>query len=538
MTFSFGDIVDAVADVVPQSSPAFVHGERIIPWGEAKKRMNNIARNLHVRGAKPGDKVAFYMRNGTEYGELTAACFLGSMTHVNVNYRYKPEEVRYIVDNSDATVVCYAREFRDTVAQIHNQLSKVKVFVEVSDTPDVANFAVQYEKLATTGDGTKLDIKRTPDDQVFVYTGGTTGMPKGVIYRHGDLAAVLLGRIALATGVMPTTTAEITNFVKSSGDTNVRYMPTCPQMHGTGFFGTMSTVLGGGTVVTVDNASLDPHAIWSSVEKNRVTNMAIVGDPFARPLLQALDAEPGRYNTDSVVAIGSSGAMWSAEVKQGLLKHLPQAVLTDSFASTEALGMGASVTQKGMEAKTAAFMMGPNAMVIDDDDQPIAPGSGKSGRLAVGGLLPLGYYKDEEKTNRLFKTINGQRFSIPGDYAIVEADGRITVLGRGSNCINTAGEKVFPEEVEEALKRHASVEDCLVLGVPDEKWGQAVTGVVVLANGAKFDEEALRSHVRESLAGYKTPKRILIAGVNLRAPNGKADYKSASDFAKHELGLS
>jgi acyl-CoA synthetase (AMP-forming)/AMP-acid ligase II len=537
MTFSFGDIVDAVSDVVSPSAPAFVHGDRTISWGEAKKRMNNIARNLHARGAKPGDKVAFYMRNGVEYGELTGACFLGSMTHVNVNYRYKPEEVRYIVDNSDATVVCYAREFRDSVAQIHNQLSKVKVFVEVSDTPDVANFAIQYEMLATTGSGEKLDIKRTPDDEVFVYTGGTTGMPKGVIYRHGDLALVLLGRIALATGVMPTTLKEITDFTKAAGEMNTRYMPTCPQMHGTGFFGTMATVLAGGTVVTVDNTSLDPHAIWASVEKNRVSSMAIVGDPFARPLLQALDEAPGKYKLDSVIAIGSSGAMWSAEVKQGLLNHLPQAILTDSFASTEALGMGASVTQKGMESKTAAFMMGPNAMVIDEEDQPIPPGSGRSGRLAVGGLLPLGYYKDEAKTNSLFKTINGQRFSIPGDYAIVEADGRITVLGRGSNCINTAGEKVFPEEVEESLKRHPSVEDCLVLGVPDEKWGQAVTGVVVLANGAKFDEEALRLHVRESLAGYKTPKRILIAGVTLRAPNGKADYKTASDFAKRELGL-
>src|SRR5690242_15973878 len=209
MTFNFGDIVDAVSDVVAPDAPAFVHGERKLNWGEATRRRNNLARNLHARGAKPGDKIAFYMRNGTEYGELTGACFVGSMTHVNVNYRYKPEEVRYIVDNSDATVVCYAREFRDTVAQIHNQLGKVKVFVEVSDTPDVANFATQYEKLATTGSGEKLDIKRTPDDEVFVYTGGTTGMPKGVIYRHGDLSLVLLGRIALATGVMPTTTAEI-----------------------------------------------------------------------------------------------------------------------------------------------------------------------------------------------------------------------------------------------------------------------------------------------------------------------------------------
>jgi fatty-acyl-CoA synthase len=537
MTFAFGDIIEAVSTVVPPGTPAFVHGDRTITWRDAIRRMNNIATGLHAKGAKPRDKVAFYMRNGIAYGELSGACFLGSLTHVNVNYRYKPDEVRYIVDNSDATVVVYAREFRDTVAQIHNQLSKVKVFVEVSDTPDVASFATQYEKLANTGNGEGPGHTRSPDDELFVYTGGTTGMPKGVIYRHGDLSTALLARIALATGVIPSELKQITDFVVAAGESNTRYMPTCPQMHGTGFFGTIATTMAGGTVVTVDNVSLDPHAIWSAVEQNRVTSMAIVGDPFARPLLQALDDEPGKYDTATVVAIGSSGAMWSAEVKQGLIAHMPQVVLTDSFASTEALGMGASVTQKGVEPKTAAFMMGPNAMVIDEDDRPIAPGTGQSGRLAVGGLLPLGYYKDEEKTNRLFRTIDGKRYSIPGDHAIVEADGRITVLGRGSNCINTAGEKVFPEEVEETLKRHPSIDDALVLGVPDPKWGQAITGVVVLKKDAQFDEAALRSHVRESLAGYKTPKRILVAGVNLRAPNGKADYKSASEFAKRELGI-
>jgi acyl-CoA synthetase (AMP-forming)/AMP-acid ligase II len=534
---NFGDIVDAVSRIVPKDAPAFVHGERSIAWGEATKRMNNIARNLHARGVRPGDKVAFYLRNGIEYGELTGACFLGRLTHVNVNYRYKPDEVRYIVDNSDATVVVYAREFRDAVAQIHNQLDKVKVFVEVGPG-DTASFAAPYEKLATTGTGAPLGIERSPQDLVMVYTGGTTGMPKGVMYAQGELANTLLARIFIVTGKLPESVGEVVDFVRGLGEANVRYLPACPQMHGTGFFGTMSTVLTGGCVVTVDNASLDAHAIWSAVEKNRVTNMAIVGDPFGRPLLRALDENPGRYDVSSLIAIGSSGAMWTSEVKQGLLAHLPpEATLTDSFSSTEALGMGVSVAQRGAETRTAGFMMGPNAMVIDDEDRPILPGSGQTGRLAVGGVLPVGYYKDEEKTNRLFKTIDGRRFSIPGDYAIVEADGRITLLGRGSNCINTAGEKVFPEEVEETLKRHPAVEDALVLGVPDEHWGQAVTGVVKLAPGAAFDEAHIRAHVREFLAGYKTPKRVIVAGVPLRAPNGKADYKSAAEYAKRELGI-
>jgi fatty-acyl-CoA synthase len=199
--------------------------------------------------------------------------------------------------------------------------------------------------------------------------------------------------------------------------------------------------------------------------------------------------------------------------------------------------MGASMTTKGGESRTAAFTLGENAMVIDDNDQPIPPGTGVAGRLAVGGVLPIGYYKDKEKTDRTIKIINGKRYSIPGDYAMIEADGRLVVLGRGSNCINTAGEKVFPEEVEEALKTHPSVEDALVIGVPDPQWGSAVTGVVTLAPGKKFDEGALRAHVRDTLAGYKTPKRVLVSRVALRAPNGKADYKSVTEFARAELGI-
>lgn len=535
MALNFGDIVDAVSRTVAPSSPAFVHGKRALNWGDATKRMNNIARALHARGAAPGDKIAFYLRNGIEYGELTGACFLGRLTHVNVNYRYKPEEVRYIIDNSDAVAVVYAREFRDNIAQIHNQLGKVKVFVEVGEG-EAASFAEPYEKLARSGSGAPLVIERSPDDQVMVYTGGTTGMPKGVMYAQGDLAGPLLTRLSLLTGRVPESARDVVEMMRAVGALPC-YLPACPQMHGTGFFGTMSTLMSGGCVVTVDSASLDPHAIWSAVEANKVTHMAIVGDPFGKPLLRALDEAPGRYDVSSVIAIGSSGAMWSAEVKQGLLKHMPQAILTDNFASTEALGMGQSIATKDAETKTAAFVLGENALVLDENDEPLAPGCGVPGRLAVGGVLPIGYYKDPEKTAKTIKLINGKRYSIPGDYAIVEADGRLTVLGRGSNCINTAGEKVFPEEVEEALKTHPSVEDALVLGVPDEHWGQAVTGVVKLAPDAKFDEGALRAHVREHLAGYKTPKRVLVAGVPLRAPNGKADYKSAAQFAKESLGI-
>ena len=535
MPWNYGDLLEAVSNTVPSQASAFAHGDKVVSWGEAKKRMNNLARGLIARGAAPGDKVAFYLRNSVEYTESLGACFLGRLTHVNVNYRYKPDEVRYILDNSDAHTLIYQREFRDPVAQIHNQLPKVKTFIEVG-YDGVATFAERYEALASAGDGSPLGIARSPDDQLFIYTGGTTGMPKGVIYAHGDLMRLWFNRLERTTGIMPSSIEMFCAMVKMA-PMQPRTIPACPQMHGTGLITTLTTFVAGGCIVTVEGQAFDPHAVWAAAERHGATAMAIVGDPFAKPLLRALDEEPGRYDLKTVMAMTSSGAMWSAEVKEGLIRHLPQIVLTDSFASTEAMGMGLSTSTRDGHARTADFALGENAIVIDEDDRPVEPGSGKAGLVAFGGALPLGYYKDEEKTARTFRTIDGKRHSIPGDYAIVEKDGTLTLLGRGSNCINTAGEKVFPEEVEEALKTHPAVDDALVLGMPDETWGQAVTGIVVVSPGAVFDEADLRAHVRGQLAGYKTPKRILEAEVALRAPNGKADYKTVSDFARKALGI-
>jgi acyl-CoA synthetase (AMP-forming)/AMP-acid ligase II len=533
MSWSYGDVLEAVAAVVPPGSPITAHGDAVTLWSDGIKRMNNLARAMVSRGAKPKDKVAFYLRNSAEYTEALGACFLSSLTHVNINYRYKPDEVRYILDNSDAQTLIYHSEFRDCIAQIHNQLPKVKTFIEVSDG-DVASFAENYETLAAKGDGAPLGIERSPDDELFIYTGGTTGMPKGVIYRHGDLMQLWLNRVERLTGYTPPSLEAFAQLVKMTPIVP-RVLPACPQMHGTGLMGTLTCFLGGGCVVTTEGHTFDPAEVWEAVEKHKVTSISVVGDPFAKPMLRALDDAPGRYDLSSLVAMSSSGAMFTEEVKDGLIRHAPALVITDSFASTEAMGMGVSTASKDGGAKTADFQLGEYAIVIDENDQRVGPG--ESGLVAFGGPQPLGYYKDEAKTAKTFRIIEGKRYVVPGDFARVEQDGSVTLLGRGSNCINTAGEKVFPEEVEEALKTHASIEDALVLGVPDDKWGQAVTGVVVLSPGASFDENDLRTHVRGQLAGYKTPKRILVAGVALRAPNGKADYKLVGEFARKELGI-
>ena len=533
MAWNFGDILDAVAPVLPPDAPAFIHGERVVTWSEATKATNNLARGLIARGAKPLDKVAIYMRNRPEYLLTLAAAFKARLTHVNVNYRYTPEEVWYIFDNSDAQAVVYASEFRDAVAEIRPRLPGVKTWIEVSPDGKVAPFAEPFERLAADGNGGPLDIQRSGEDQFFIYTGGTTGMPKGVMWTHGDLRELTLAA-QRRLGPVPETLSELAAHTAKVGP-GMRTLPAPPLMHGTGLLTAMGAMLAGGSVVTLEGETFDAEELLRAIDRHRPQSMAIVGDSFARPMLNALNANPGKYDVSSLAAIVSSGVMWSVEVKRGLLEHMPNAMLSDGFSSSEAIGMGNSVMSRGGEVATAKFMIGERCRVFDENDQPVAPGSGVPGLVAIKGPNPIGYYKDEAKTARTFRVIAGERYSIPGDWVIVEADGTLTLLGRGNACINTAGEKVFPEEVEETLKRHPAVEDALVVGLPDEKWGQAVTGVVTLADGEPLDEGALRAHVRRSLAGYKTPKRIFLADRSLRTSNGKADYPAAKAAAEAAL---
>lgn len=535
MPWNYGDMLDAIEPVLNQDAPAFIHGTRTVTWGEAAQRTNRLARALIERGAKPGDKVAFYMRNRPEYMETLAACFKARLTHVNVNYRYNADEVHYIFDNSDARVIVYGSEFRDIIATLKSRLDKVITFLEISPDGVTAPFAENYQTIATTGTAERLDIQRSPDDMLFIYTGGTTGMPKGVMWRHDDLReAQLIGLRRL--GPVSENLAGHVELIRAAGGGS-RMIPACPLMHGTGLVSALGGMINGGCVVTLESPSFNSHEVWAEVARNKVSMISIVGDAFGKPLLAALDEMPGKYDLSSLNIIMSSGVMWSVEVKRGLLRHIPQAIMWDAFGASEAIGLGSSAMTKDGEVKTAKFEISERCKVFDENDQLVESGSGKPGVIALAPPIPSGYYKDPVKSAAIFKTINGKRYSIPGDWCIVEKDGSLTLLGRGSVCINTAGEKVHPEEIEEILKTHPAVGDALVVGVPDEKWGQAVTGVVQLEHDAAFDEDELRTFVRARLAGYKTPKRILRGTIPFRAPNGKADYKGVTDFAKRELGI-
>lgn len=535
--YNFGDLMDAVGEKLTDANPALIHGERIITWPEMTRRSNNVARALLARGAQTGDKAGFYMRNQPEYMEGVAACWKARLTHVNVNYRYLDDELTYIFDNSDSVVAFFDIEFRENIERIRDRLPKVKIWVEVGSPDDTPDFAVSYDALAAEGDGSPLGIERSGEDQLFLYTGGTTGMPKGVMWSHEIWRQSSLESMLTIYGAAPSNMEEHLAFVNEVGQFG-RQVPACPLMHGTGLFTAMGAFLNGGAIVTLPTKSrFLPEELWETVEKHSVTAMAIVGDAFAKPMVAVLDENPGRFDLSSIQTITSSGVMWSHEVKMDLIKHIPQVALMDSFGASEAVGFGMSVTTAEGGTQTAKFTIGGHCKVFSEDGREIQPGSDEPGFIARGGAVPLGYYKDPEKSAKTFKTIDGVRYSIPGDWCTVAEDGTLTLLGRGSICINSAGEKIYPEEVEEALKAHDAVTDALVVGVPDDKWGQAVTAVVQLDRGGQVDEDTLRAFVRTQLAPYKAPKRVLFKDNLGRAPNGKADYKGIKTFALETLGL-
>ena len=540
MALHFATAWEAVAQDQPNHT-ALICGDREVSWGEYDRRAACLADLLVQHGLGHDSKVAIYAHNSNEYIEAQYAVFKVGGCPVNVNYRYKAEELIYILENSDAEAVFFQGCYAARIWEIRRNLPNVKLFIQIDDgTESLIDDSVEYER--GIREASPLPAReRSPDDVYMLYTGGTTGMPKGVMYSHGQFIGVMLGALRALDLPNPDTTENLIEVVRELRNRELTpiCLPACPLMHGTGMWlGTMVPLLQGGTIVTISKLGLDPHLLWGEVERNQVTSMVIVGDAFARPMLEALnDAKRAdrAYDITSLKQITSSGVMWSREVKQGLLEHHDMTLL-DAMGSTEG-GMGSSVATRDEPADTAKFKLQPGVKVFDDNDQEIEPGSGEVGKLATSGLVPLGYYKDPEKSAATFRTVDGTRYSFPGDFATVEIDGSITLLGRGSNCINTAGEKVYPEEVEEALKKHPAVDDCLVVGVEDDRFGQRIVALASLREGEQTDDAALIDFSREHLAGYKLPKQVLLLDEVRRAPNGKADYKWARQTAESQLNI-
>lgn len=533
MDFHFATAWETVADNFPQRTAVVTDGQAT-SWRSFEDRAARIARVLTEHGLGQDSKVGLYLHNTTEYLEAQFGIFKIRGCPINVNYRYKADELVYLLDNADAEAVVYQACYAMRIWEIRKQLPKVKLFIQVDDgTEALLDGSLDYEMAIARAEPLPR-IPREPSDVYMLYTGGTTGMPKGVMYPGGEFCYFFVAMGAAGRELPPPASlAEYTAYLKQIDPPPVT-LAACPLMHGTGMWiGAMVPLLAGGTVVLTARLGLDPDRLWGLVEEQGVTDVVIVGDAFARPMLAALDEAERRghpYDLGSLRQITSSGVMWSRETKQGLLRHHDM-VLADIMGSTEG-GMGSSMTSRESGAETAKFQLNEGVRVFTDDGRPVAPGSGEIGKLATSGFVPLGYYKDPVKSAETFREIDGVRYSFPGDYATVEADGSITLLGRGSVCINTAGEKVFPEEVEEAVKKHPAIADCLVVGVPDERFGERVVAVASYQSGESCDETAVIDFTREHLAGYKLPKHVIFVDHVQRAPNGKADYKWARKAAE------
>jgi 3-oxocholest-4-en-26-oate---CoA ligase len=539
VNWNFGTVFESVADAIPDQT-ALVQGERRRTWRELDERAARLATALRDRGLGHDSKVAFYLYNSNEYVETLLACFKLRAVPANVNYRYTADELAYLLDNSGAEALLFHGELGDRVDAVRDRAPGLRAIVQVDDGSPLVDEALSYENLIAEHAPMER-IEYSGDDLLFLYTGGTTGMPKAVVWRHEDLFGALAPAAYSFFGLeMPDDAREAGALVHKVHDSGLVpvHLPASPLMHGTGQFSTLQVLTLGGTIVTLEGRHFDPHELWQTVQRERVTQIAIVGDAFAKPMLRALEEADTRgepYDLSSLLLVVSSGVIWSAPVKQALIERHP-VIAYDSLGSSEGVGFATSMTTAGSENETGRFSVGADTKVFTDDGREVKPGSGEEGMLAVGGHLPVGYYKDPEKTVATFRVVDGRRYSIPGDYATVEEDGTITLLGRGSVSINSGGEKIFPEEVEEAVKAHPAVADVVVVGVPDERFGEAVTAVVALTPGGTAAEPEITEAVeRSGLARFKRPRHVVVVDAVPRGPNGKADYAWARDTARARL---
>ena len=516
--WTFADVWETVADTVPDRI-ALAHGDLHVTWRDFNRRADGIAAALLHAGLERQASVALYLHNAPAYLESAFAALKAGLVPVNTNYRYTGDELVQLWIDADAAAVVFHGAFAMQVDMVRARCPAVKVWLFVDDGEGACpDWAIPYETAAQTMTGrTVPSWGRSGDDQLLIYTGGTTGLPRGVMWRQHDMF--------LASNT--TSDPEIADHDhvrrRLLQATPPVGLPAAPLMHGTGFVFAATILNRGGTVVTLPGASFDVAALLDAIVREGVTDLCIVGDAFCRPMADALDREPGRWNLAQLKVVSSSGMAWSAALKERLLAHAPTALLIDFLNASEASGMGRALTSNRRKESGSRFQLGKNACVIGEDGRPLVPGDPVPGRLAVRGNIPLGYYKDPVKTAATFPVIDGVRYAVPGDLATIEADGRITLLGRGSTSINTGGEKVYPEEVEEAIGSLPGVADALVVGVPHERFGQMVTAAVAMTDGATLDETVLLEHLRGRLAGHKIPRAIMPVASIGRGPNGKAD---------------
>jgi acyl-CoA synthetase (AMP-forming)/AMP-acid ligase II len=539
--YNLADLFEAAADAFPDREYLVAEGKRRT-YAEMEARANRLAHHLADHGVQPGDHVGIYGYNSVEWVETLWAVFKIRATWVNINYRYVEEELAYLFENADLKALVYEREFAPRVRGVleHLPLLQHTIVIEDGSGADLTGLgSIELETAMAEGSPERDFDPRSPSDRYILYTGGTTGMPKGVVWRHEDVFFALGGGIDPVANTRvesPSTLVDQAKAQAEAGGGQATMMPIAPLMHGATQWGVMSGAFRGSKIVLM--AKFDPVHTWQLVEQEKVNMIMITGDAMARPMIDALEDPDAAFDLSSLFGIGSTAALFSPSMKDRFMELLPHIVLTDAIGSSESGSNGYSIVEKGKTAMKGGPTVRAvlDSVVLDEDLNEVAPGSGVVGKVARKGNIPLEYYKDPEKTAQTFVTApNGTRYSMPGDFAALEADGTITLLGRGSVSINSGGEKIFPEEVEGAVRHHPQVYDCVVVGVPDERWGQRVAAVVQPRPGTEPDLEAVQDECRKHIAGYKLPREIHYVDRIERSPSGKPDYRWAAAIALGEI---
>lgn len=537
MTWNLADLFESVVDVVADRTAVVVpnspSGRIAFTFAELDERSNRLAHAFAERGVGAGDHVGIYAYNGNQWAETQWAAWKLRAVPVNVNYRYVEAELRYLFDNADLAAVVHGAEFAGRIAAVRDSCPTLRTCLAFDDGSG-ADISVcdgeDYESALASASPDRLDVTRSADDLYMLYTGGTTGMPKGVMWRQEDFIHATV--LPMLTVMEPPITSEDELPQRAAERTPMFGFPLAPLMHGAAQWSSIQSALGGHRMILSASRGMDPAEVWGIVTDEKAQVLNLVGDAQARPLIDYVETHPD-LDLSSLFVVSSGGAILSPAVKASFATHLPNTIIIDALGASETgfQGSHAGVDNEGHPQ----FLFGDHTIVIDDEGVPTVPGDGVVGRLARRGHIPLGYYKDEAKTAETFPTIGGQRWVIPGDFAVTEADGRITLLGRGSVSINSGGEKIFPEEVESALKGHPAVFDAVVVGVRDERWGERVTAVIRARDGHAPDLESLVEHCRTLIAGYKVPRALVLVDEMQRSPSGKADYRWAKAVANGEI---
>jgi acyl-CoA synthetase (AMP-forming)/AMP-acid ligase II len=526
----FESVVDVVGDRVALVVPNAAGGRLELTFGQLEDRVNRLAHVLLEAGVAPGDKVGIYGYNGSQWVEAQWAAWKVRAVPVNVNYRYVEGELRYLFDNADMVALVHGAEFSPRIAAVRDDCPTLTTCIAYDDgtgTDISVCEALDYEGATAAASPERDFAPRSNDDLYILYTGGTTGMPKGVMWRQEDFFRATIGPILSALSSPIEREEEVAE--RAAASSPAVGFPIAPLMHGAAQWSCISNGLQGSKMVLSTARRMDPDEVWQIAADEKAMTLNLVGDAQARPLIEHLAEHRDDYDLSALFLVSSGGAILSPAVKARFNEVMPNVIVFDALGASETGYQGSSAGAD--DQGRPRFMFGEHTIVIDDEGNPTTPGDGQVGRLVRRGHIPLGYYKDDKKTAETFPTINGERWVVPGDMAIAEADGTITLLGRGSVSINSGGEKIFPEEVELVLKGHPAVYDAVVVGVPDERWGERVVAVVVTREGADPTVEEIHDFGKEMIAGYKLPKQLCIVEEMVRSPSGKADYRWAKSVA-------